>query len=196
MTGFGRTGAWFGSDHWGLRPDILVAAKGATSGYWPFGFAACTREVFEAIAGSGGLVHGFTYSHSAVGAAAALAVFERLRADDLVDASRTKGEQLLKELTAALQDHPIVGDVRGIGLMVGIELVANRDTKAPFPRSERVTERVVAAAFDRGLLLYSSTGCADGTNGDLLMLGPPFVISEDELRLAVDGSAAALASIA
>jgi adenosylmethionine-8-amino-7-oxononanoate aminotransferase len=195
MTGFGRTGRWFGSDHWGVRPDILVAAKGATSGYWPFGFAACTGRVFDTIEAAGPFVHGFTYSHNAVGAAVARTVLQRLREDDLVEASRVKGERLLKELTAALQDHPNVGDVRGLGLMAGIEVVADRDSKRPFPRAERVTERIMAAAKDRGLLLYSSTGFADDTDGDLLMLGPPFVISDDELGQAVAGTAQAIAAI-
>jgi adenosylmethionine-8-amino-7-oxononanoate aminotransferase len=195
MTGFGRSGRWFGSDHWGVRPDILVAAKGATSGYWPFGFAACTGQVFEAIEAAGPFVHGFTYSHNAVGAAVAGQVLRRLREGDLVEASRVKGERLLKELTAALQDHPNVGDVRGLGLMAGIELVADRDSKRPFPRAERVTERITAAAKDRGLLLYSSTGFADDTDGDLLMLGPPFVISDHELGQAVAGTGQAIAAI-
>ena len=195
MTGFGRTGRWFGSDHWGLRPDILIAAKGATSGYWPFGFAACSRDVFETISGAGPFVHGFTYSHNAVGAATALKVLHRLREDDLVEASRVKGELLLKGLTAGLQDHPNVGDIRGLGLMVGVELVADRASKEPFPRSERVTERIMAAAKARGLLLYSSTGFADeASNGDLLMFGPPFVITDQDLALAVSTTVEALAA--
>ncbi len=192
MTGFGRTGTWFGCDHWDVRPDILVAAKGASSGYWPFGFAACSGPVFETIARSTGFVHGFTHSHSAVGASVALAVLGRLRDGGLVEASRVKGERLLKELTAGLEGHPNIGDVRGIGLMVGVELVIDRDTKLPFPRNERVTERVLAAAKDDGLLLYSSTGCADGTNGDLLMLGPPFVITDEELAEAASKTAGAV----
>jgi adenosylmethionine-8-amino-7-oxononanoate aminotransferase len=194
MTGFGRTGTWFGSDHWGVRPDILVAAKGASSGYWPFGFAACTGDVFEAISQIG-FVHGFTYSHNPIGAAVAGEVLRKLRAGDMVEASRVKGERLLKEVTAALQDHPNVGDVRGLGLMVGIELVADRESKRPFERSQRVTERIVAAAVERGLLLYSSTGCANDVDGDLVMLGPPFVISEDELTEAVALTHEAIASV-
>jgi adenosylmethionine-8-amino-7-oxononanoate aminotransferase len=194
MTGFGRTGRWFGCDHWNVRPDILVAAKGASSGYWPFGFAACTGEVFDAIAKSG-FVHGFTYSHNAVGSAVAGAVLRKLRDEDLVEASRVKGERLLKELTATLQDHPNVGDVRGLGLMIGIELVSDTGSKRPFNRAERVTERMVAAAAERGLLLYSSTGCADDTNGDLLMLGPPLIISEDELGEAVTRTGAAIRAV-
>jgi adenosylmethionine-8-amino-7-oxononanoate aminotransferase len=192
MTGFGRTGTWFASEHWNLQPDILVAGKGTSSGYWPLGLAACSNEVFEVVAETG-FVHGFTYSHSVVGAAVGRAVLERLREGAMVDASAEKGERLLKELTSALGDHPLVGDVRGIGLMVGVELVQDRETKRPFDRSAGVTERVVAAAREAGLLLYSSTGCADGTNGDLVMLGPPFVISEAELTEAVEKTRSAVA---
>jgi len=195
MTGFGRTGAWFGCDHWGVRPDILIAAKGASSGYWPFGFAACSGEVFDTITGAGPFVHGFTFSHSAPGAAVALAVLRKLRADGLVEASRIKGERLLKELTAGLGSHPNVGDVRGLGLMVGVELVADRETKRPFARADRVTERLVAACKQDGLLLYSSTGSADGTDGDLLMFGPPFVISDEELSDAVAKTSAAVEGV-
>jgi len=185
MTGFGRSGRWFGLDHWGVRPDILVAGKGSTSGYWPFGFAAATGDVFETVRPQG-FVHGFTWSHNGVGAAVAHATLRRLRTDGLVEASRSQGERLLKELTSALADAQVVGDVRGLGLMIGIELVADRTSKTPFARAEQVTERVLAAARDDGLLLYSSTGHVDGIDGDLVMLGPPFMISDEECALVVE----------
>jgi adenosylmethionine-8-amino-7-oxononanoate aminotransferase len=194
MTGFGRTGRWFGCDHWGVRPDILTAGKGSTSGYWPFGFAACTGEVFETVEPKG-FVHGFTWSHNGVGAAVAHAVLRRLRDDALVEASRLQGERLIKELASALGDSGVVGDLRGIGLMIGIEPVADRDTRRPFARSDQVTERIVTAARERGLLLYSSTGHVDGTDGDLVMLGPPYTISDEEIGLVVDRARAALATI-
>jgi adenosylmethionine-8-amino-7-oxononanoate aminotransferase len=193
MTGFGRTGAWFGSDHWGVRPDILVAGKGASGGYWPLGLCVASGPVFETVR-EGGFVHGFTYSHHAVGAAVGRAVLARLRSENLVERCRAQGELLLKELAEATVDHPQVGDVRGLGLMAGVELVADRATKEPHQRSNQVTERVLAAARERGLLLYSSTGCADGTNGDLVMLGPPFTISDDERGLLVERTAAAIAA--
>jgi adenosylmethionine-8-amino-7-oxononanoate aminotransferase len=194
MTGFGRTGAWFASEHWSLRPDILVAGKGVSSGYWPLGLAVCSGDVYDAVAG-GGFVHGFTFSHSPVGAAVARAVLARLWDGGLVEASRVNGELLLKELSAALEDHPNVGDVRGRGLMVGVELVQDRDTTRPFDRGDRVTERILAAAKDNGLLLYASTGCADGTDGDLLMFGPPFVVTEQEIAEAVEKTRPAIDSI-
>ncbi|HEX9121968.1 MAG TPA: aminotransferase class III-fold pyridoxal phosphate-dependent enzyme [Actinomycetota bacterium] len=195
MTGFGRTGRWFGLDNWDVRPDILTCGKGSTSGYWPFGFAAASGEVFETVRGKG-FVHGFTWSHNGVGAATAHAVLRRLREGDLVQASRAQGERLLKELASALADNPIVGEVRGIGLMIGIELVADRDTKAPFPRAQQVTERVLAAGREQGLLLYSSTGHVDGTDGDLAMLGPPFTISDEECALVVERTHDAVAAVA
>jgi adenosylmethionine-8-amino-7-oxononanoate aminotransferase len=195
MTGFGRTGTWFGVDRWDVQPDILTAGKGSTSGYVPFGFAACSGEVFETVRPKG-FVHGFTWSHNGLGAAAAHAVLRRLRDGALVEASRTQGERLLKELATALADSPVVGDVRGVGLMIGVELVADRETKRPFARSEQTTERLLAAARENGLLLYSSTGHVDGTDGDLVMLGPPFTITDDEIGIVAERTRAAVAGIA
>jgi adenosylmethionine-8-amino-7-oxononanoate aminotransferase len=192
MTGFGRTGEWFATDHWGIRPDILVAGKGASSGYWPLGFAACSGEVFDAVRGSG-FVHGFTHSHSPVGAAVGRAVLTRLAEGNLVQASRDRGRQLMKALRQALDGHPNVGDVRGIGLMIGIELV--QEGRIPFPRSRGMAEQVTRAAMDAGLILYPSTGCADGEDGDLIMLGPPFVITDEEMEEAVEKTARSVAKI-
>jgi adenosylmethionine-8-amino-7-oxononanoate aminotransferase len=194
MTGFGRTGRWFGCDHWGVRPDILVAAKGAASGYWPLGLTVASGRVHGTIAARG-FTHGFTYSHHVVGAAAGRAVLEVLRERDLVAASDLRGKQLRAGLQARIGDHPGVGDVRGAGLLVGVELVRDRATRVPFPRADRVTERVVAAARDRGLLVYSSTGCAEGGDGDLIVLGPPLVITDAEVDETVELLAAAVEAV-
>ena len=196
MTAFGRTGTWFGVDHWGVRPDILVGAKGATSGYFPFGFVAASGAVRDAVLAGPGFVHGFTYSHHAVGAAVAGEVLRILEDEALVEASATKGERLRALLDERLANHPNVGEIRGRGLMIGLELVADRETRAPFPRADRVTERVVKSARDDGLLLYPGTGLADGTNGDSILLGPPFVITEPELERLVDILAASIGSVA
>ena len=182
MTGFGRTGRWFGLDHWAVRADIVVAAKGATSGYWPFGFVAASAEVHDTVVGGGGFTHGFTYSHHVVGSAVAREVLRILCDEDLVIASASKGTILRELLDEQLAEHPNVGEIRGRGLMVGIELVADRETRAPFPRAARVTEAVVHAARERGVLLYSGTGLADGTDGDSILLGPPFIVTEGELK--------------
>ncbi len=192
MTGFGRTGRWFGLDHWGVRPDILVAAKGATSGYWPFGFVAASGEIHDAVTQGPGFVHGFTYSHAPGGAAVAGEVLRILEAEDLIEASRTKGDRLMDLLHERLAPHPHLGEIRGRGLMVGIELVRDRETRAPFPRAERVTEQVVRATRDAGVLVYSGTGNANGVDGDTILLGPPFVITDDELVRIADAVAEAV----
>ena len=192
MTGFGRTGRWFGLDLWGVRPDLLVAAKGATSGYWPFGFVAASGEIHDRVTGGPGFVHGFTYSHAPVGAAVAREVLRILEAESLVEASATKGERLRTLLTSAMGDHPAVGEIRGRGLMVGLELVADRETRAPFPRAAKITEAVVRGARERGVLVYSGTGNANGVDGDTILLGPPFVVTDAELVSIVDALADAI----
>jgi adenosylmethionine-8-amino-7-oxononanoate aminotransferase len=194
MTGFGRTGRWFGMDHWDVEPDILTAGKGTTSGYVPFGFAAASGRVHETIAAGPGFVHGFTWSHNALGAAAGLAVLGELKAG-LVDRSRELGSRLLEGLRTELADAPAVGDVRGLGLMIGIELVRDRETNEPFRRVDTVAERILHAARESGLLLYSSTGHVDGTNGDLVMLGPPFSITDDDASLLLERTVAAVRSV-
>ncbi len=196
MTGFGRTGRWFGLDHWGVRPDLLVAAKGATSGYWPFGFVAASDAVHGTVTGGHGFVHGFTYSHGPVAAAVAGEVLRILEREDLVAASASKGERLLAGLRARLERHPHVGEIRGRGLLVGVELVADRATRAPFPRTSRITEAVVGAARERGLLVYSGTGNANGVDGDTILIGPPFVITAAELDQVVDRLAEAIQTVA
>jgi adenosylmethionine-8-amino-7-oxononanoate aminotransferase len=192
MTGFGRTGAWFAMDHYGVRPDMLVAAKGATSGYWPFGFVAASGEVHDTVVRGGGFVHGFTYSHQPVAATVARQVLRLLEGEGLIEASASKGEQLLGLLRARLGEHLSVGDIRGRGLMVGVELVRDRATKAPYPRALRLAEGVVRIARERGLLLYSGTGNANGVDGDVILLGPPFVVTDEELVRIADGLGEAL----
>jgi adenosylmethionine-8-amino-7-oxononanoate aminotransferase len=192
MTGFGRTGRWFGVEHWGVRPDVLVGAKGATSGYFPFGLVAASGAVRDAVLEGGGFVHGFTYSHHVVGSAVAAEVLRILEDERLVEAAATKGDRLRSLLDERLAGHPNVGEIRGRGLLLGVELVADRETRAPFPRAERLTERVVRAGKDAGVLLYSGTGLADGTNGDAILLGPPFVVTDDELVAIADRLTAAI----
>jgi adenosylmethionine-8-amino-7-oxononanoate aminotransferase len=193
MTGFGRTGAWFASDHWDVRPDILVAGKGASNGAWPLGLTIASGAVHDAVDEAGGFVHGFTWSHHPIGARVALAVLQRLRDGGLVERSAATGATLHALLADQIAGLDSVGDVRGRGLFAGIELVAERSTKTPFPRSARAAERVTRAAKDLGLLVYPSTGCADGTNGDIVLLGPPFIVTDAQLETIVDRLAVAIA---
>jgi hypothetical protein len=195
MTGFGRTGEWFASEHFGLRPDLLVAGKGASSGYWPLGLAIASGEVHDVISDGGGLVHGFTWSHHPIGARVGLAVIHKIEQLRLIDRARTQGEHLLKRLGAALSGNRHVGEVRGIGLLLCIELVEDRDSKAPFPRSAKITELVLERAMDLGILLYPSTGNVNGTDGDYILLGPPLTLLDDEIDLIVNRTAMAIGGI-
>ena len=195
MTGFGRTGTWFGCDHWDVRPDILVAGKGASNGMWPIGLTIASAAVHDTVQDAGGFVHGFTWSHHPIGARVTLAVLRRLRDGGLVEHSAAAGARLHARLHDALDGVAPVGDVRGLGLFAGVELVADRETKMPFPRAARIAERVTRAARDLGLLVYPSTGCADGTDGDVVLLGPPFVVTEAQLEAIVARLAQAVASL-
>jgi adenosylmethionine-8-amino-7-oxononanoate aminotransferase len=184
MAGFGRTGTWFGIDHWRVRPDIIVAGKGASSGYWPLGLCIASKEVHDAV--DGAFVHGFTYSHHAAGAAAGKAVIEILESEGLLAASARQGEKLLRGLQNALGNHSRVGDIRGIGLLVAVEFVSDRVTKAPFDRAEAVTEGLLEGCLQNGLIVYPASKGADGISGDAVLFGPPLTISNAELDTLVD----------
>jgi hypothetical protein len=193
MTGFGRTGKWFGIDHWGVRPDLIVAGKGASSGYWPLGLCIASGAVHSAMGES--FVHGLTYSHHPAGAAAGLAVLEILDREELVDAAAMKGDLLQRLLTDALAEHPNVGDVRGIGLLVAVELVANKSTKEPFRREAQVTDRILAAGREVGLLLYPASKGIDGVRGDAFLMGPPLTITPGDLAIIVERATAAIGAV-
>lgn len=181
MTGLGRTGRWFAVEHWDVTPDVLVTAKGASGGYFPLGLLLVKGELVEAIrSGPGNFTHGFTYANGVMGAAVGLAVLRYLQAHDLVAASARMGEYLRRKLES-LRELPTVGDVRGLGLMAGVELVADEASKRPFPRAQKVAERVQAAALARGVILYYSAGLADGLDGDAILLGPPFIVTEAQI---------------
>jgi adenosylmethionine-8-amino-7-oxononanoate aminotransferase len=191
MSGFGRTGRWFGIDHWGVRPDVIVCAKGASSGYWPLGLCIARAGVAETAMGL--FTHGFTYSHHPAGAAAGLAVLRILREEGLVERSAATGRLLLDALASI--ESPLIGDVRGLGMMLGIEFVEDIAERRPFPRTARLAERVRAAAFGAGLLTYPVTGCADGIEGDGLMMGPPLVLSDSECDQLITRLRTALARV-
>ncbi len=195
MTGFGRTGRWFASDWFGLRPDLLTLAKGAASGYWPLGLAVASGEVASTIAG-GGFTHGFTYSHHVVGAAAGRAVLRYLqRARAGRDGADPRGPAGRGAGCPARGPPRTSATSAGSACCSGVELVADRGTRAPFARAERVVERVVDAARGRGVLLYSSSGGADGTDGDLLLLGPPLVVTPEQVDELAAGVADAVADV-
>jgi adenosylmethionine-8-amino-7-oxononanoate aminotransferase len=200
MTGMGRTGRNFACDHWGIAPDILVTAKGISSGYAPLGAVIASKKVVDAIAeGSGAFLHGFTYNAHPVSVAAGRAVLRRIRALNLVHAAdsdaakfeSTAGSQLRNALES-LRDLDAVGDVRGLGLLWGVELVAVKKTKTPFPAERNFAGLLGQACFRRGLLVYPMQGCVDGVAGDHLLIAPPAVISAEQIAWAVEQMRAAI----
>ncbi|HEX8926620.1 MAG TPA: aminotransferase class III-fold pyridoxal phosphate-dependent enzyme, partial [Terriglobales bacterium] len=173
MTGFGRTGKNFAVEHWNVQPDILVLAKGISSGYAPLGAVIANKKVVDAIAnGSGALVHGFTYNAHAVSVAAGREVLSRIREKRLVLEAASKAE-MLGDALRTLYECGTVGDVRGIGLLWGVEFVANKETKEPFASQLNFSGQVAAACMERGLSVYPVQGCVDGYSGDHLLIAPP-----------------------
>ena len=182
MTGFGRTGHWFALEQWGVEPDIITMAKGAAGGYFPLSITAVkTSDVQTIRNGRGEFEHGGTFSHHAVGVAAGLAVLRYIQEHNLVEAARVQGQKLGQKLRAAFGSQPHVGDIRGQGLMWGLEFVADRATKEPFPAKRGICKKVGDAAFERGLVVYPSNGNADGVNGDQVMVAPPFIVTDEQL---------------
>jgi adenosylmethionine-8-amino-7-oxononanoate aminotransferase len=182
MTGFGRTGKMFGIEYWGVEPDLIATAKGMSGGYVPLG-AVIVRESIVATLerNAANFVAGHTYTGNPLSAATALAVLAYLQEHDLVGNARVQGERLLSGLCEVMDRHPIVGDVRGLGLMVGLELVQDRASKQPFPLADRISWRIGDAALDRGLILYPLQGCVDGVEGDMIKITPPLCITAEQV---------------
>ena len=195
LTGCGRTGKWAAVEHFGVTPDIMTLGKGLSGGYVPLSAVLASRRVVDPIAkGSGSFKHAQTFSHSPAICAAGLAAVRHIRREKLVERSAKMG-RLLHAKLARLLGKPAVGDVRGLGLLAGVEFVADKKTKAPFPRALKFAETFVDAALAQGLVVWPNVGHADGENGDLVMVAPPFIVTEDELDQLVAKFEAALAEV-
>ncbi len=186
MCGMGRTGTLFACEQDGISPDICAVAKGLGAGYQPIGAMMCSAPIYEAIrTGSGFFQHGHTYLGHPTAAAAALAVLRRLVDDELVDRASTVGAELRDALEDTFKNHPHVGDIRGRGLFLGLEIVEDRERKAPFPPILRIPEKIKATAFDSGLICYPMSGTIDGKNGAHILLAPPFIMEDAHIDLIV-----------
>ncbi len=186
MTGFGRTGRNFGVDHWDVTPDLIAVGKGISSGYAPLAGVVVRDGIYQAIKdGSGVGPIGFTYAGNPVSCAAGLAVQDYLAEHDLVNRAAQLGQELFAQ-AETLRNHALVGDIRGLGLLLGIEIVQDKASRRPFDRQHAVAESIAMRAFGKGMWLRFGSGGVDGVNGDYLMLAPPFVATEDDLRFAVD----------
>ncbi|MEL6577036.1 MAG: aspartate aminotransferase family protein [Pseudomonadota bacterium] len=187
MAGMGRTGTLHAFEQEGIVPDMVVLAKGLAGGYQPIGAVMIGDRVVDRLArGSKAFQHGLTYSGHPVAAAAALAVQHTIAEEGLLENVTRMGHQLSAALRARFGDHPHVGHIRGRGLMQGIEFVADRPTKTPFDASLKVHERLKEVAMDLGLMIYPNGGCADGVNGDHMLIAPPFNVTGDEIDMIVD----------
>ncbi|MGZ3182720.1 MAG: aspartate aminotransferase family protein [Telluria sp.] len=193
MCGMGRCGSMYAIEQEGVVPDIVTVAKGLGAGYQPIGAMLVRRELVDVLrADSGVFQHGHTYVGHPCAAAAALAVQHVIARDRLLDAVRERGASLRARLRDALAGHAHVGDIRGRGLLLGIELVEDRAGKRPFAAARRVHAAVKAAALERGLLVYPMGGTIDGERGDHVLLAPPFTVTETELRMIVERLADAI----
>jgi len=191
MTGMGRTGRNFAVEHWKVQPDILVTAKGLSSGYAPLGAVLATRRVVDAIAfGSGAILHGFTYNAHPVSLAAGRAVLHHLQNNKLVEAADSAQADTpaaeFKRALEELRDVESVGDVRGIGLLWAVEFVADKRTKASFPADRSFSSRVASAAGNQGLLVYPMQGSVDGVFGDHILLAPAAIMTVEQIAWATD----------
>jgi adenosylmethionine-8-amino-7-oxononanoate aminotransferase len=181
MTGCGRCGHNFCLDHWRVTPDLIITAKGLSSGYTPLGALIAMEEIHEAIrSGSGAFVHGHTYSQNPLSTAIGATVLRYIEEHELVERSKRIGRYLLERLLGLLHLE-MVGDVRGLGHFAGVELVNDRSTRATFDPKLKVNVRVASEAFKRGLITYPGGGGADGINGDHILLAPPFIITEAQI---------------
>jgi adenosylmethionine-8-amino-7-oxononanoate aminotransferase len=179
ITGFGRTGTKFGLEHWGVVPDMMQFAKGITSGYFPLGGIGLSDEIAATLdAGSPVWMHAYTYSSHPVGCRVALANLDIIEGEGLIGDAERKGRKLLSGLEAALASHPHVGDVRGLGMMCGVEIVKDKGTKEEFGASEKVGFRVHEETQKRGLFSRH--------RGDVFVLAPPLVTKDEEIDRVVE----------
>ncbi len=187
MCGMGRTGSLHACELEGIAPDLMTIAKGLGGGYQPIGAVLLGRHIYDAFAGGSGFFqHGHTYMAHPMACAAALAVQETIRGDNLLANVQAMGAALQRRLSERFGNHPHVGDIRGRGLFQAIELVEDRSTKQPFDPARKLHARVKKAAMARGLMVYPMGGTIDGARGDHVLLAPPFIVTEVQIAEIVD----------
>ncbi|MEZ5665116.1 MAG: aspartate aminotransferase family protein [Burkholderiaceae bacterium] len=196
MCGMGRTGTLHACEQDGVVPDLLTIAKGLGGGYQPIGAVLVQERLVDAMRqGSGLFQHGHTYLGHAVACAAALAVQQVIHREGLLDRVKAAGGHLQRELQRRLGDHPHVGDIRGRGLFLGLEFVADRDSKRWFDPTLKLHARLKAAAMAEGLMVYPMGGTVDGRCGDHVLLAPPFIATDAQLSEVVDRLSTALGKV-
>jgi len=196
MCGMGRTGHLFACEAEGISPDILCIAKGLGAGYQPIGAMLCSAEIYDTIAnGTGFFQHGHTYIGHPVATAAGLAVVRAILGRNLLPSVTAMGKKLQAALVSALGQHPNVGDIRGRGLFIGVEIVADRETKTPFDPKFGLAGKLKKIAFANGLVCYPMSGTRDGKYGDHVLLAPPFIMTEQQIPEIVEPLKAAITQV-
>ena len=187
MCGMGRTGSLFACEQDGVAPDIMTIAKGLGAGYQPIGATLCTDRVYQAIEqGSGFFQHGHTYIGHPAACAGGLAVITEMLEQNLIGRVQQQGKALRGALEDRFGDHPNIGDIRGRGLFLGLEFVADRENKTPFDPGLAVNKTFKKAAFEAGLICYPMGGTIDGKSGDHVLLAPPFILTDDQIGELTD----------
>jgi len=180
MSGVGRTGRFLAAEHWGLRPDLIALSKGFAAGYAPLGAMVADRRLVEPVLDQGGFIHGYTYAGNPLACAAGLAVLEEIENRDLMGNAATMGGQLKAGLVRLMARFPFIGDVRGLGLLLAFEMVADRQTMAPLPKALNAHSRLVEISYERGLIIYSRR-TRGGLEGDHFMVCPPMIVEESDI---------------
>lgn len=180
MSGVGRTGRFLAAEHWNLRPDIVALSKGFAAGYAPLGAMVADRRLVEPVLEQGGFVHGYTYAGNPLACAAGLAVLQEIESRDLMGNATRMGALLKRGLEGLMTRFPNIGDVRGLGLLLAFELVADRETMRPLPAAMNAHSRLVDLAYERGLIIYSRR-TRGGLEGDHFMVCPPMIVDEEQI---------------
>ncbi|MEJ2016669.1 MAG: aspartate aminotransferase family protein [Limibacillus sp.] len=180
MSGGGRTGRFFAAEHWGVAPDILVVSKGFAAGYAPLGAMVAHERIVEPVLDAGGFIHGFTYAGNPLACAAGLAVIEEIETQGMMENAERIGALLKARLQGLMQRFPFIGDVRGQGLLLAFELVADRASMAPLPKGLKAFDRLVEIAYDKGLIIYSRR-TRGGHEGDHFLVCPPMIATEEHV---------------
>ncbi|PID79317.1 MAG: hypothetical protein CSB19_02520, partial [Clostridiales bacterium] len=183
MTGIGRTGKMFAYQHFNVKPDIVTMGKSISGGYFPLAAVGINQKVYDGMSErNGNFPPGFSWSGNPLGAAVNIAVMKYLKEHKLIENCAAMGEYMKEQLKERIAHHPTVGDIRGRGLMIGIELVKDKETKESFPISEKVAPRVQDTCIDElDMIIEASQGCNKGQAGDALMLSPAFVITKEQI---------------
>ncbi len=181
MSGGGRTGLFYGADHWGTEPDIIAISKGFGAGYAPLGAMIAQEKLVEAVQSAGGFMHGHTYAGNPLACAAGLAVLTEIETQGMMPNAARVGAKLQSRLGDLMQRYPFIGDVRGKGLLLAFETVSDRQTKAPLPKAMAAYNELVELAYDEGLIIYSRRS-RNGVEGDHFLVCPPMITTEDQVE--------------